>query len=45
MIYKKWKTLVEKQFKDSMMVTNDGYIISDMFCNPRNVRKEINMVK
>ncbi len=29
--------------KDSPLITNDGYLVSGWFCNPLNVKKEINM--
>lgn len=37
------RTLFEKLH--SSMMTNDGYIVSDMFCNPLTAKRHINMAK
>jgi hypothetical protein len=36
-------TITEKEY--NCLITNDGYLVSDMFCNPLQVKSEINKVK
>ena len=38
----KKKNLLEK--KNESIITNDGYMVSEFFCNPMNVTSELNKV-
>jgi len=35
------KTMTDKNYES--FTTNDGYIVSEWFCNPLNVKKELNI--
>ena len=39
----KRKTMIEKD--NESVTTNDGYIVSDMFCQPLQRKREFNMME